>query len=145
MRADRAHSLRPTGQKSMHHFKEAEVHKSELTSVLELPIILGIHIFYGCQYFGRLGTQDRAAKHALSQDSWISKILPCRCFLTPLLPKLDSFREIHKVHSFLPVLGLKCRSAERPAGQGCSGQPPLLRVSSESVKNTDSNAFWIKS
>jgi hypothetical protein len=46
----------------MHHLKEAEIHKSELTGVLEIPIILGIQILkkckeenVRCQSFGRLG------------------------------------------------------------------------------------------
>jgi len=47
--ADRAHSLRQTEQQSMHHLKEAEIHKSELTGVLEIPIILGIRIFKKCK------------------------------------------------------------------------------------------------
>jgi len=56
----RAHSLRRTGQQSMHHLKEAEIHKSELAGILEIPIILGIQIKKNvrCQFFGRLGTQD---------------------------------------------------------------------------------------
>jgi len=75
MLADRAHSLRQTEQQSMHHLKEAEIHKSELTGVLEVPIILGYEFSKNvrCQFFGRLGTQDRAAEHAPSQDSRISK------------------------------------------------------------------------
>jgi len=75
MLADRAHSLRQTEQQSMHHLKEAEIHKSELTGVLEIPIILGYKFSKNvrCQFFGRLGTQDRAAEHAPSQDSRISK------------------------------------------------------------------------
>ena len=40
----RAHSLRRTGQQSMHHLKEAEIHKSELAGILEIPIVLGIQI-----------------------------------------------------------------------------------------------------
>jgi hypothetical protein len=42
--ADQAHSLRWTGQQSMHHLKEAEIHKSELTGVVEISIIFGIQI-----------------------------------------------------------------------------------------------------
>ena len=59
----------------MHHLKEAEIHKSELAGILEIPIILGIQIKKNvrCQFFGRLGTQDRAAEHAPSQDSRNSK------------------------------------------------------------------------
>ena len=44
MLADRAHSLRQTEQQSMHHLKEAEIHKSELTGVVEISIIFGIQI-----------------------------------------------------------------------------------------------------
>jgi hypothetical protein len=33
----------------MHHLKEAEIHKSELTGVLEIPIILGIQISKKCK------------------------------------------------------------------------------------------------
>jgi len=54
-----------------------------------------------------------------------------------LLPKLESFREIHKVHFYL-FLAWNALVLNVPDGQGCSGQPPLLRVSSESVKITNS-------
>ena len=97
-----------------------------------------------CQFFGRLGTQDRAAKHSQQPaDSWISKISTLQMFLkSPLSPKIKSFREIHKVYFYL---FLAWSALVLNVGQGCSGQPPLLGVSYESVNNTDSNAFWIKS
>ena len=85
-------SLRRTGQQSMHHLKEAEIHKSELTGVFEILIKLGIQIskIVRCQFFGRVGSSR--------QPSTISRQL---FFKTPLLPKLESFRKIHKVHFYL--------------------------------------------
>jgi len=74
----------------MHHLKEAEIH-NELTGVLKNLIVLNIQIKMSIFWPFRYPGQG-------SQACTISKQLN---FKIPLLPKLNGFRKIHKVHFYL--------------------------------------------
>ena len=82
----------------MHHLKEAEIHKSVLTGVLEIPMILKkckMSTFWPSRYPGQ-GSLACTNSRQLNL-----KKRHCICFKTPLLPNLESLREIHKVHFYL--------------------------------------------
>ena len=101
MHADQAHSLRRTGQQSMHHLKEAEIHKSELTGVLEIPIILGIQIFR-CQLFACLGNQGQGSQASTISRQLNYKILTLQMILNTLITQFRKFQG-NPEGSFLPV------------------------------------------